>query len=236
MLRLLVACACLCIATPAFAQNTTGVFGPTVDADDHNLVYRAAIVFDDGDDSWGQRIHYERAVNDRFRPRIVVATRERGGNQVDLDFVRLEAVLQLTPDERKWQRGLRFEARMRDEGAEEIRVNFANQWSLGDGWRARAILLNTLQVADRTNDELQFSTRLGVSRKLDGGARVGVHGFFGLGDTSGLNVLNDRVDSEAGPFVAFDISDNVDMYIGTLHALTDGSPDTQLRIFVGRSF
>lgn len=234
-MRLLLAALITAVATPALAQNTTGVFGPTVDADDHSIQYRVAVTDEDGN-NWGQRIHYERAVNDRFRPRIVLATKERGGKQVDIDFVRLEAVYQLTPDDRAWQRGLRFEARFRDEGAEEVRVNLANQWALGGGWRARAILLNTLQVADRTNDELQFSTRLGVSRKLDSGVRVGVHGYFGLGDTGGLDLLSDAVDSEAGPFVGFDLTDRVGIYLGTLHGLTDASPDNQFRMFLSRSF
>ena len=234
-MRIVLSTALAAIAMPALAQNTTGVFGPTVDADDHSIQYRVAIT-DESGANWGQRIHYERAVNDRFRPRIVLATKERGGNQVDLDFVRLEAVYQLTPDDRPWQRGLRFEARFRDEGAEEVRVNLANQWVLGDGWRARAIWLNTLQIADRTNEELQFSTRLGLSRKLDSGVRVGVHGYFGLGDTGGLELLTDAVDSEAGPFVGFDLSDRIGVYVGTLHGFTDASPDNQFRVFLSRDF
>lgn len=221
------------LAAPAYAQNTTGVFGPNVDPDDHTVEYRIAAVTDDGD--WGQRIHYQRSLNDRLRPRLIVATRSRGGNEVDLDFVRAELVWQTTPDDAQWSRGWRFEARFRDEGAEEIRANLINQWSLGDGWRARAIFLNTLQVADRSNDNLQFQTRLGVSRKLDSGIRLGVHGYFDLGDTSDVRVL-DGVESELGPFVGFNLTDDVGVYLGTLHGVAGDAADNQLRLFIDRSF
>ena len=234
MNRLLLTAGFAALATPALAQNTTGVFGPNVDPDDHSVEYRVAVTDEDGT-PWGQRIHYQRSISDRLRPRLIVATRERGGRQVDLDFVRAELVWQTTPDDAKWSRGWRFEARMRDEGAEEVRANLINQWDLGDGWRARGILLNTLQVADRTNDNLQFSTRLGLSRKLDSGVRLGVHGYFDLGDTSDFRVL-DGVESELGPFIGFSLTDSVGMYVGTLHGVSGDAADSQLRVFIDRSF
>lgn len=223
---------------PAFAQNVTGVFSPTVSEDDHSLEYRAAAVLDaPGDDFlWAQRIHYERAISDNFRPRLVVATEETASNQIELDFIRLEAVWQLTPDDKAHQMGMRFEGRVRKEGAEEIRANFINQWALPDNWRARAILMNTLQVAQRTNNELQFQGRFELSRKMpESGVRLGVHSYVDLGDTSGLKAFNGN-DAEIGPFIEFGLTDTVSVYLGTLHGLTDASDDNQLRIFIDRAF
>ena len=217
------------------AQNVSGVFGPTVNADDHNAQYRLT-VDPENDVQWAQRFHYERALSDNFRPRVLLATRETNSSEVDIDYIRIEAVWQITPDENSHQIGARFEGRVRFDGAEEIRANLINQWDLGDGWRARAILLNTLQVADKTNDNLQFSSRFGLSRKMPQGYRIGVHGFFDLGDTGGLDILNDQSTSEAGPFISFNISDKTDLYIGTLHGLTEASRDTQLRLMIGQAF
>lgn len=222
-------------ASQTLAQNTSGVFGPTVSANDHNFEYRVAADLDDGI-QWAQRFHYERAISDNLRPRLIIATEETNGNEVELDFIRAELVWQITPDAQDYQAGMRFEGRVRTEGAEEVRANFINQWSLGDGWRARAIFLNTLQVADKSNDNLQFSTRLGFSKKLPSGVRAGVHGFFDLGDSGDFQVLTEQVDSELGPFVSFDILENTELYIGTLHGVTEASPDTQLRIFIERPF
>lgn len=222
----------------SYAQNVTGVFSPTVSADDHALEYRAAAVLDAPGDNflWAQRLHYERAISDNFRPRLVVATEETGSNEVELDFIRLEAVWQLTPDDRKHQMGMRFEGRYRPDGAEEVRANFINQWSLPDNWRARAIMMNTLQVAQRTNNELQFQGRFELSKKLpDPGIRLGLHSYVEFGDTGGLRVFKGD-EAEIGPFVSFDLTDKVNVYFGTLHGLTRSSDDHQLRFFIDRAF
>lgn len=227
------------LTSVASAQNTSGVFGPVVNLDDHGVEYRMAAILDGsgGDDfDWGQRFHYEKAVSGRLRLRGILATRETNSSEMDFDFARFEAVLQTTPDDQDYQSGIRFEGRLRGDGrADEVRANWINQWSLGDGWRVRAIMMNTYQVAQRTNDELQFAGRFGLSRKLPRGIRLGVHSFIDFGDTGGIRVLNGN-EAEAGPFISFDLSDKVDVYIGTLHGLTGSSDDNQLRLFVGRSF
>lgn len=228
----------LLTSVPAYAQNVTGVFSPTVDADDHAFEYRIAGVLDaPGDDFlWAQRFHYERAISDNFRPRLVVATKETGSSEVKLDFIRAEAVWQLTTDDKSHQMGLRFEARYREEGPEEIRANFINQWALPNNWRARAILMNTLQVAQTTNNELQFQGRFELSRKLpEQGVRLGLHSYVELGDTGGLRAFKGD-EAEIGPFVEFDLTDQVAVYVGTLHGLTKASDDNQLRIFIERAF
>ena len=225
-------------ASSAQAQNVTGVFGPVVNAGEHNLEYRVAAAFDvDGDDArWAQRIHYEKALSGSFRLRGVLATRETATSEMDYDFSRIEAVWQITPNENSYQTGIRFEARHRGDGRpEEVRVNWINQWSLYDGWRARAIWMNTLQVAQRTNDELQFQGRFELSRKIPNGIRMGLHSYVEFGDTGKLRALNGD-EAEIGPFIEFDISDTTAIYIGSLHGMTESSDDNQLRIFVERAF
>lgn len=227
------------LTSVAAANNTSGVFGPVVNIDDHGIQYRAAAILDGsgGDDfDWGQRFHYEKSVSGSLRLRGIIATRETASTEIDFDFARIEAVLQVTPDDQDYQSGVRFEGRLRGDGrADEVRANWINQWSLGEGWRARAIMMNTYQVAQRTNDELQFAGRFGLSRKIPSGIRLGVHSFVDFGDTGGIRVLNGN-DAEIGPFVSFDLTDSVDVYLGTLHGLTDSSDDNQLRLFVGKSF
>ena len=225
-------------AGPALAQNVTGVFGPTVNEDDHNFEYRIAAALDqDGDDArWAQRFHYERALSGSFRVRGVLATRETASSEMDYDYSRIEAVWQISPDEQAYQTGLRFEARHRGDGRpEEVRANWINQWSLDDGWRARAILMNTLQVAQRTNDELQFQGRFELSRQMPSGVRLGLHSYVDLGDTGDLRAFKGN-EAEVGPFIEFDITDKTAIYIGSLHGLTRSSDDNQLRLFIERAF
>lgn len=221
-------------AVPALAQNTSGVFGPVVKADDHGVQYRAAIDFND--DSWSQRFHYQKALNGNLRLRGIIATRETAASEMDFDFVRAEAVWQVTPDNSNYQSGFRFEGRIRGDGRpDEVRANWINQWSFPEGWRARAILMNTLQVADKTNDELNFSGRFGLSRRTKSGVRLGVHSFVDFGDTGHIRLFNGNT-AEMGPFVSFNVTDKTDLYVGTLHGLTRDAADNQFRVFVGRSF
>ncbi|MGB6231541.1 MAG: hypothetical protein WBF53_15605 [Litorimonas sp.] len=230
--------ATLVLAAPAHAQNVTGVFGPVVDEDDHAAEYRLVGVLDaPGDDfKWAQRLHYERALSGNFRVRGILALRETASSDFDYDYARLEAVWQITPDGQDYQTGMRFEARTRGDGRpEEVRANWLNQWSLPDNWRARAIMMNTLQVAQRTNNELQFQGRFELSRKMDSGIRLGAHSYVDFGDTGDLRVF-DGNEAEIGPFVEFDIVDNVTVYLGTLHGLTSSSDDNQVRFFIERAF
>ncbi|WP_298912413.1 hypothetical protein [uncultured Algimonas sp.] len=227
------------LASSASAQNLTGVFGPVVDADDHALEYRVGAILAAGDDEaeWGQRLHYERALSGSFRLRGIIATRETPSREIDYDYARIEAVWQITPDERAYQTGMRFEARTRGDGRpEEIRANWLNQWALPDDWRIRAHLMNTLQVAQRTNDELQFQGRFELSRNLpDRGVRLGLHSYVDFGDTGKLRAFKGS-EAEIGPFVEFGVGEDVTVYLGTLHGLTGSSDDNQLRLFVERSF
>ena len=224
----------LAFAVLAMAQNTSGVSGPVVNSDDHGVQYRLAFDFDD--DSWSQRFHYQKALNSQIRLRGIVATRETTSSEMGFDFIKAEAVWQVTPDSNDYQSGLGFEGRIRGDGRpDEVRANWINQWSLPDGWRARAILLNTLQIADKTTDELKFGGRFGLSRKTASGLRFGIHSFVDFGDTSGLRILNGNT-AEIGPFIALGLTDNIDLYVGTLHGLTKDAANNQLRVFVGRSF
>lgn len=238
LLAYLIAIFAVLFALPAQAQNVTGVFGPTVNEDDHNFEYRIAAALDqNGDDAlWAQRFHYERALSGSFRVRGVLATRETASSEMDYDYSRIEAVWQISPDEQAYQTGLRFEARHRGDGRpEEVRANWINQWSFDEGWRARAILMNTLQVAQRTNDELQFQGRFELSKKDPSGIRVGLHSYVDLGDTGDLRAFKGN-EAEIGPFIEFDITDNTAIYLGTLHGLTKSSDDNQLRVFIERAF
>lgn len=238
-LLILTLCIGFLTVTPAFAQNVTGVFGPVVNVDDHNVEYRAAAVIDaPGDNAkWAQRFHYERALSGNFRLRGILALRETASSDFDYDFARLEAVWQITPDGKDYQTGLRFEARTRGDGRpEEVRMNWLNQWSLPGNWRARAVMMNTLQVAQRTNDELQFQGRFELSRKLpESGVRLGFHSYVDFGDTGGIHVFKGN-EAEIGPFIEFDLTDQVAIYLGTLHGLTDAADDNQVRIFIERAF
>ena len=238
MRSLLVSFGALAVATPAHAQFTGGVFPPTVKEGASNAEYRIAADFDGpgGGTDIAQRVHYQASLDDRFQLRGVIATRTVGDDKLDYDFLQAELTWQITPDDRRWQTGLRFDARTRDEGrAEQIGVNWTNQWSFDDGWQARAILLSAVQVADRSNDDIALSGRLQLSKRIDSGQTLGLQYYGDLGTTGRIRAFR-RASNVAGPFVVFPIQDGVYIRTGALFGLTDGARDTQLRLWLGKNF
>lgn len=229
----------LFVAVPAFAQSASGVPGATVKDGEKFLQYRIAIDLDDdktGDAAFVQRVMYRQALNDRFNIRGSIQTRQTGSSDFDFDYAQLELTWQITPEEQRYQTGLRLDVRTRaDDRPEQIGLNWAHQMAFDNGWRARAALNGVLQVSDRTADEVSFGGSAQVSRRLDNGVRLGVHGFSNLGDTGGV-VLFKSKSTVAGPFIEFKLTDNVPVMIGTLHGVTNSARDDQIRLFIGRNF
>ena len=253
MIRILLATAAtLAFAAPAHAQFTGGVFPPTVNGGASQLEYRIAV---DPDGPFSktqvaQRLHYQASLSDRFQLRGVVATRTRfeidddpqdpglkTDSIFDFDFVQAELTWQITPDDRKWQTGLRFDGRLKDEGRNQVGVNWTNQWSFDDGWQARAILLSAVREDDDIIDDLGLSARGQLSKRVDSGQTLGLQVYSSLGTPSSFRPLSRNGSTVAGPYAIFPVGgDGVYIRTGALFGLSEGSRDTQLRLWLGKNF
>lgn len=100
------------LTSAAATQNMSGVFAPVVYADDHG-----------GDEfDCGQRLHYQETVSESLRLRGILATCETTDSVMDLEFVWIEAVWQVTPDGEDYRADVRFERWLRGDGrADEVR-------------------------------------------------------------------------------------------------------------------
>lgn len=227
------------MAAPAFSQIASGVPGATVKEGERFLQYRIAVDIDDdktGDVAFAQRVMYRQALDDRFSIRGSIQTRRTADSDFDFDYAQLELTWQITPDEQRYQTGLRLDARARaDNRPEQIGLNWAHQMAFDNGWRVRGALTGVIQVADKTSDEISLSGSAQVSRKLESGVRIGVHGFSNFGDTDAVVFLR-RSSTVAGPFIEFKLAKNVPVMIGTLHGVTHSARDDEIRVFVGRNF
>ncbi len=248
----LIAVALLALAAPAHAQFTGGVFPPTVNEGASQLEYRIAVDPDGplGKTQVAQRLHYQASLSDKFQLRGVVATRtifeiEENTDGFDLetdtifdfDFVQAELTWQITPDDRKWQTGLRFDGRIKDNGPEQVGVNWTNQWSFDDGWQARAILLTSVRENESVFDDLGLSARGQLTKRIDSGQTLGLQLYSSLGTPSNFRPLSNSGSTAAGPFAVFPIGgDGVYVRTGALFGLSDGSRDTQLRLWLGKNF
>jgi len=97
----------------AAAQNTGGVFPPSVDEGHKSLQYRSAYNLEN--DNFAQRLHYQQAINGDFMWRIVGQTRETESSDFDFDFLQAELFWELSPEDTDYRHGVRFDARLRDD-------------------------------------------------------------------------------------------------------------------------
>ena len=82
----------LLLAAPLYAQNTGGVFPPTVSEGHKSWQYRWAVDPEsaNGDTAFAQRLHYQQAINDDFMWRIVGQVRKTDDSDFDPDFLQAE--------------------------------------------------------------------------------------------------------------------------------------------------
>ena len=248
--------AALALATPAHAQFTGGVFGPVVKDGASSVEYRIAVdpspdpeeLFDDP--RVAQRVHAQTSVSDKVQLRGVIATRTafdfvesnddlriEAENYFEFDFVQAELTWQLTEDDtRDYQTGLRFDARIRGEGRPaQVGFNWMNQWALGDGWQARALLTSVVVEDSNVIDDLNLGGRAQLAKKLDSGPTVGLQLYTGFGKLADFQVFTPDTSTFGGPFVAFPLGDGVSLRTGALFGLSETAPDTQLRLWLTKS-
>ncbi|GHA90567.1 hypothetical protein GCM10009069_11910 [Algimonas arctica] len=227
------------LAAPVYAQIASGVPGATVKEGEKFLQYRIAVDVDDdstGEAAIAQRVLYRQAINDRFNIRGSIQTLRTASSDFDFDYAKLEVTWQITPKSQPYQTGLRLDLRTRaNNRSDTIGLNWAHQMTFNDGWRARGALSGTIQFSDKTSDDIAFGGAAQVSRKLENGVRLGVHGFSNFGDSSELLFLK-RSSTVAGPFIEFNLTKDVPVMIGTLHGVTNSARDDQIRLFIGKNF
>lgn len=222
------------IASPAFATNTSSVFGSSVEPEDKSFEYRLAI---DPETQSGfnfitsQRFHYQQSVSDRLRLRGIVQWDTNEFDDIEFDYIQAEALYQLAPERNGFVNALRFDLRWRDHDRPgQVRVNWSGQWDLGDDWRVRAIGLSAMQFANGADSDVAFEARAQVSRKVKG-VRFGLESFNDLGDTRDFSPFKNN-ETTLGPFIGWKLADKVPFSLGTQFGLTNGSPDTQIRLFM----
>lgn len=224
----------LAITPSAWAQNTSGVFGPVIDADDHGWEYRGSYSADDGD--YNQRFHYQRAINGDLRWRIVGALRTTDDSDFDPDFARAELVWQVSPDQQLYQTGFRFDARYRfDDRPGDLTVHWTNQWKQIDDWTLRFVVGATKQISNDPADGILIQTRAAATTSLTNGPKIGLEWFAEYGSTDDWLGLDDQ-EHQVGPVAVWTLNPDWSLYTGALFGATDVTPDAELRFRVSRAY
>jgi hypothetical protein len=225
----------------ASAQNLGRVFGPDVARDDRGAAYRFAVSGENanGDSSYAQRLHYQRAVSDTLRWRAIINFRDRPGSDFELDHVQGELLWQLierTPG--GFSSGLRLDTRLSegDNTPHQLGVNWTSQWVLDNGWRARAILLFDRDIGPDARDDVFVQTRARLSRGLENGVRIGLESFNSFGGIdAGFGSFDDQR-HQLGLAADIPLGEGWGVGAGLLLGVSDAAPDHDVQLRVSRSF
>ena len=225
-------------STQAFAQNTGGIFSPVVNEGHRSFQYRTTLDPDtaSGGTGFAQRLHYQQAINGDFMWRILGQTRKTADSDFDFDFLQAELFWDMTKDDKQpFQTGVRFDARLRGAGrAEQIGLNWTNEWNLEEDWQVRAIALSAVQLGDNAANGVLLQTRGHIAKSIGGDKRLGVEMFNNLGSTSDFGSFNKQGHS-IGPFVTAPLGNSFSFFGGTLFGISDAAADTELRLWLTKT-
>lgn len=228
-------------AAPAAAQTVGSVFGPEVNEGDRAAEWRSAFApGEDGeDDRHAHRLHYEQALNGSVRLRGIVQGSTGDRDELEFNFVQAELLWQTverTPG--GYSSAFRFDARLNegDDRANQLGVNWTNQWVFGEGWRLRGLVLLDADVGERARDGLFVETRLGLTRRLDNGLRIGVHSHNDYGNTDAGFGSFEEQEHRLGPVVSGSFGEGWSWFFGSLFGLSDAADDVDLQLRIGRDF
>ncbi|MEM0986409.1 MAG: hypothetical protein AAGJ32_09195 [Pseudomonadota bacterium] len=218
----------------AHGQSTGGVISPVVNEGYNAVQYRVG--FDPDSDDLAQRIHVDTAFNDDFMGRIVVQGATPGDGDAEFSFVQAELFWDLSETGARFHNGVRFDARIRDAGQPAtLNVNFMNQFNFAPGWHARAVLLTAVDVGDDGRDGVLLQTRSRINRRLADGIQIGAEMFSVYGSTEDFRNFDDQ-SHQIGPHVQVPITGDWGLFASALFGITDGSDDTNLKLWITRTF
>lgn len=232
--RLLLLVSCYFAASASLAQNTSGVFGPVVDEGKRSAQYRFSV--DPDSDALAHRFHYQQSYNDDLLWRVVMQARDTSDSSLDFDFLRGELFWQLSPNDTHWHYGFRLDYRVRDgDRPDEFGINFTNQLRLTSKLSIRAIFLSSVDLGDNADDGISLGTRARFRYRAHSNISGGLEMFSRYGSTSDLDGFDDQR-HQIGPYAILRLPDGWHATVSALSGVTDASPDTHLRVFLGRSF
>ncbi len=219
-------------AQTALAQNTGGVFPPTVNDGHKSLQYRVTL---SDDDKSAQRIHYQEAINDDFMWRVVGAVKSNG-NITDFDFLQGELFWDFSDRGDEWEQGIRFDIKIRDEDRPaQLGLNWMHQIKLSDRLTARAVALSAVQLGDNAADGVSLQSRGNLIYKASDKVKIGAELYNSYGTTASFKSFKNS-NQQFGPFVTFPIRKNTSIYLNALFGLSDASPDADARLWITQSF
>ena len=213
------------------AQNAGGVFGPVVNAGHAALQYR--ITYNPKSDGMVNRIHYEESVSDAVMLRMVLQSRKSADRDFDTDFAQGEIFWQLTENDSRFQSGLRFDGRLRsDDRPHVIGIHWTNQYAVTKKLTLRGLVMNDVNIGENSDGSYGLQTRAAAIYNMNPAViSLELYNSHGFGE-----FYDQREDQhQIGPHLDYRFGD-IELRIGALFGLTDGTPDREGRLWLMRHF
>lgn len=218
----------------AMAQNLAGVFPPGFGTDHESAQYRVA--YDPDGYATAHRAHFQKSIDDVFLWRVIGQARKSDSQQLDFDKFTAELFWNWSDDDSPWQQGMRFDAAVFTEGRPgSFAANWTGQYLGIEGWRFRTNVLAAVQVGDGRQGGVFLQTRAEVLYQLSAGRSVGLHHYGVYGSTDDLRGVEEQ-GHQLGPFVDAPLVGQWRVFGSVLFGLTDGSQDTNLKLWLTRRF
>ena len=184
------------------------------------------------------RIHYQQAVNENLRWRVVAQGSDLEDGNLEGNFLVGELHWQFL-DQKKdgWSSAFRLDGRLSegDDGAHLIGVNWTSQVPVTENLSFVGVVLLAEELGDRARDGTFAQTRASLTYTLQGGNKLGVEMFNVHGDLGDLQDLDEQ-NLTIGPTFSTKLNSDWSLFAGVQFGLTDSSRDSDFRLWFGRSF
>lgn len=187
------------------------------------------------DDAFALRLHYQQALNDALRWRLI--TQFRGtGDDYEYDYVRAELLWYLTPkSESNWDTALRFDIRARKgDRPEKFAINWVNQWMLTPRWQLRGLVIPGWDFGGDAKSGTKLETRASLLYAMDSGSKLGVEMFNNFGLVSETGSWEEQ-DHQLGPVLSGKLA-GFKYQLGYLAGISKSADDHNLRFWLSKSF
>ena len=194
---------CAAAAAPLQALNTSSVFSPDVKAGSKAWELRSSYLPDESPSEWAQRLHYQQALNEAWRLRIIGLFYDPGQGGAEFRYARLEAQWQFAEDDNAgWDSAIRYELQIaeNDNTPSRGRVAWTGKWNWGEGWEFRANLLVGRQFGADSHDGILVEHRTQFTGKLNNQWRLGIESFHDFNDTRAFGAFDDQ-EHQIGPII-----------------------------------
>ena len=228
--------ALLTLAVPACAQTVSGQPSPYVRGGTSAMEARVAFApgGDGLEDRWAGRWHYQRDLDDVLRARVVLQGADFEGD-FELTHIQAELLWEVDPDP-LWGKAIRFDARLTDgdDGADQLGLVSIHHFKLTEQAYARASAFGNVQFGNDRGDGIGVEIRGRLGYRVDANTDVFVDSFNALGRGQSFGSFR-RNRERAGPGISHRFGTGWSLLGGILFGLNDATPDTDIRVWLGKS-